>query len=322
MTQIPVKPGPADPPMDASRENPPLSGPFSANRWEAGVWIAFAALFVLAYLPTWAWMIQRWEEAESYISHGWLIPPISAWLLWRSRADLAAAAGPGASLGLLVIAAALLFHLIAGLADVSSISGLTMIPLLLGFTALRFGWKAMRAVWFPIAFLIFMVPPPEFIISGINFTLKLMAADMAAAFLNATGLPAVRTGSFMLFGNEKLAIGDVCSGLRSLLSLLSIGVLFAWMIRSRGWANVVAVLAAMVPAAIIGNGLRIGLVAYLVHWLGHEKVFTPLVASWDLHLFTGAIIFIAAFLTLFAASSLVDWLRSLRDPRTTTGGKP
>ena len=322
MTQIPVKPGPADPPMDASRENPPLPGPLSANRWEAGVWIAFAALFVLAYLPTWAWMIQRWEEAESYISHGWLIPPISAWLLWRSRADLAAAAGPGASLGLLVIAAALLFHLIAGLADVSSISGLTMIPLLLGFTALRFGWKAMRAVWFPIAFLIFMVPPPEFIISGINFTLKLMAADMAAAFLNATGLPAVRTGSFMLFGNEKLAIGDVCSGLRSLLSLLSIGVLFAWMIRSRGWANVVAVLAAMVPAAIIGNGLRIGLVAYLVHWLGHEKVFTPLVASWDLHLFTGAIIFIAAFLTLFAASSLVDWLRSLRDPRTTTGGKP
>lgn len=322
MTQIPVKPGSADPAMGASGENPPLPGPLSANRWEAGVWVAFAALFVLAYLPTWAWMIQRWDEAESYISHGWLIPPISAWLLWRSRADLAAAAGPGATGGLLLVAASLAFHLVAGLADVSSISGLTMIPLLLGFTALRFGWRAMRSVWFPIAFLAFMVPPPEFIISGINFTLKLMAADMAAAFLNATGLPAVRTGSFMLFGDEKLAIGDVCSGLRSLLSLLSIGVLFAWMIRSRGWANVLAVLAAMLPAAIIGNGLRIGLVAYLVHWLGHEKVFVPLVASWDLHLFTGAVIFIGAFLTLFAASSLVDWLRSLRGARAAAGGKP
>jgi exosortase len=278
------------------------------------VWAAFAVLLLLNYLPTLRWMVQRWDEPESYMSHGWLIPFISAWLLWRERRALALALADarGSAGGWFLIAPALLLHLVSGLADVSSISGLTLIPLLLGFVVLRFGWGAARAAWFPVVFLIFMVPPPEFVISGMNFRLKLMAADLAAVVLNSTGLPAVRSGSFMLFGNEKLAIGDVCSGLRSLLSLLSIGVLYAWLIRPKGRAHVLAVLAATVPAAIIGNGLRIGLVSYLVFWLGQAVVFKPLIGSWDLHLFTGAFIFVGALGILTAVGSLVDLAASRR----------
>jgi exosortase len=246
------------------------------------------------------------------MSHGWLVLPICAWLLWQERKRLAPAVSQGSSLGWLLIAPALLLHLVSGLADVSSISGLTMVPLLLGFIALRFGWPMVRTAWFPVVFLLFMVPPPEFIISGMNFKLKLLAADLAAMVLNSTGLPAVRAGSFMLFGDEKLAIGDVCSGLRSLLALLSVGVLYAWMIRGKGKGHVLAVLAATVPAAIIGNGLRIGLVCYLVSWLGPHKVFTPLVGSWDLHLFTGAIIFAGALGILAGVTALIDWTASLR----------
>src|SRR6185369_16115856 len=144
---------------------------------------------------------------------------------------------------------------------------------------------------------------------GINFRLKLVAADLAAGVLNATGLPAVRTGSFMLFGNEKLAIGDVCSGLRSLLALLSIGALYAWLVRGRGKAAVIAILLFTVPAAVVGNGLRIGLVAYLVNWLGQATVFKPLVGSWDLHLFTGALIFISALGVLLGVTWVVDRLQ-------------
>lgn len=303
---------PASPGLESLASGLPVPEKSAAVRLEWGAWIAFLALLILNYLPTFRWMIERWDEPESYMSHGWLILPTSAWLLWRDRARIMASAGPGAASGAFVMAASLLFHLVAGLADVSSISGLTLIPLLLGFIALRFGWGTVRAAWFPVCFLLFMVPPPEFIISGINFTLKLAAADIAAMLLNATGMPAVRTGSFMLFGSEKLAIGDVCSGLRSLLSLLTIGVLYAWLIRRKGTANVLAVLAAMLPAAIIGNGLRIGLVAYLVHWLGHDPVFTPFIGSWDLHLFTGAVIFAAALAVLAGASGMVDAIFSFR----------
>lgn len=273
----------------------------------AGAWIAFIPLLVLNYLPTLRWMVERWNEDESYVSHGWLIPPISAFLLWSSRVSLMSASGPGSRLGLLLVIPALLLHFVAGLADVSSISGLTIMPLILGFMVLVHGWPMFRAAWFPILFLAFMVPPPEFVISTMNFSLKLVAADTAEWLLNLTGVAAVRQGSFMLFGSERLAIGDVCSGLRSLLSLFALSVLYAWIIRGRGALHVFAALLTAVPAAIIGNGIRICLVCYLVMGLGNDRVFKPLVGSWDLHLLTGAVIFMGAFGTLYLVTVFLEW---------------
>jgi exosortase len=133
---------------------------------------------------------------------------------------------------------------------------------------------------------------------------------MSTAMLNLVNLPAIRQGSYMILENERLAVGDVCSGLRSLLALLSLGVLYAWMVRDRGKAHVAAVLLMAVPAAIIGNGLRIFLVSCLVLAMGQEAVFKPRIGSWDFHLFTGAVIFIAAFGCLY----LVTWALDLMLP--------
>jgi exosortase len=270
--------------------------------------LALLALVAWNYWPTLKWMEGRWDEAESYMAHGWLIPFVSVWLLWMVRKEIKDAPTSGSILGFFLVAGSLLIHLIAGLADVSSISGLTLIPVLLGLVWLRFGSPTLKIVWFPVCFLIFMVPPPEFIISTLNFTLKLKAADLATFFLDSTGLPAIRQGSFMLFGEERLAIGDVCSGLRSLLSLLSLSVLYAYLIRDKGKLHIIGILLTGIPAAIIGNGVRIFLVAYLVTWLGSKTVFKPIIASWDLHLFTGGIIFIAAFGCLYLINVVLDKL--------------
>lgn len=289
--------------------------PARAGKADLYALAAFAALATLNYLPTLKWMMDRWDEAESYMAHGWLIPFVSLWLLWQERDRLKTAPRKGSRAGFFLMAGALAVHFIAGLADVSSISGLTIVPLIMGFVWLRFGGAVLRVAWFPIAFLIFMVPPPEFIISGMNFALKLKAADLACFFLDATGLPSIRQGSFMMFGTERLAIGDVCSGLRSLLALLSLGVLYAYLVRDRGRAHVLGVLLTCVPAAIVGNGVRIFLVAYLVTWLGPKTVFKPLIGTWDLHLFTGAVIFAAAFGCLYLVTALLDRLPGAKAAR-------
>lgn len=279
---------------------------------KGAVWGLFGLLLAANYFPTLKWMVERWDEPASYMTHGWLIPPIAAFLAWQRRGELRARArgpgGPGGSgaWGFAVLAIALLLHIVAGLADVSSISGLTLVAVLFGFILLREGGPAARALWFPVLFLAFMVPPPEFVISKLNFSLKLVAADMATGLLDLFGQPAIRQGSYMIFGDQRLAVGDVCSGLRSLLALLDLGVLFAYMVRDRGRLHVAAVLAMAVPAAVVGNGLRIFLVSCLVLWLGQEAVFKPRVGSWDLHLFTGALIFIAAFGCLYLALLLAD----------------
>jgi exosortase len=275
----------------------------------AVAWAAFSLLLFANYFPTFKWMVERWDEPASYMAHGWLIPPISAFLLWQRRDELKAAPrGPGnaTAWGFPVIAVSLLLHLVAGLADVSSISGLTLIGVLLGFVLLMEGKPAARAAWFPILFLALMVPPPEFVIDKLNFSLKLMAADMATALLNLFGQPAIRQGSYLIFGDDKLAVGDVCSGLRSLLALIDLGVLYAYLVRGRGRSQVAAALAMAVPAAIVGNGVRIFLVACLVMAFGQAAVFKPRIGEWDLHLFTGAFIFIAAFGCLYLAVWTAD----------------
>ena len=278
-------------------------------------WASFGLLLLANYFPVLKWMVERWDEPGSYMSHGWLIAPISAFLLWQRRRVLAALPrGPSQAkaAGLIVMAVSLLFHLVAGMADVASLSGLTMVGVVLGFVLLCEGAPAARAAWFPILFLALMVPPPEFIIDKLNFSLKLMAADMATGMLNIAGLPAIRQGSYMVFGDEKLAVGDVCSGLRSLLALIDLGVLYAYIVRERGLARSAAVLAMAVPAALVGNGVRIFLVSCLVLAWGQATVFKPLVGTWDLHLFTGAIIFIAAFGCLYLSVWAVERLRPAR----------
>jgi len=277
-----------------------------SQAWRLVAWALFIPLFIFNDLPTWKWMIARWDEAESYMSHGWLIPAISAFLAYRLRASLPQRS-VGSAWSLLLIVLALLLHAIAGLADVSSIAGFTMIPLLFGFVWLIEGAPRARALAFPIFFLAFMVPPPEFVISGMNFRLKLVAADIACWLINLTGMPAIREGSFMLFGDGlKLAIGDVCSGLRSLLALMSLSVLYAYLIRDRGIKHIIAILLAAMPAAILGNGIRIGLVCYLVSWLGSDRVFKPIIGTYDLHLLTGSLIFIGALIVLLAVTSILD----------------
>ncbi len=272
--------------------------------------IIFTGLFVVNYWSTLGWMIARWDEEGSYSSHGWLIPFVTLYLIYSQPQKISSTLDPtlwqtAMACGLIVMA--LLFHLVAGLADVSSLSGFSMIPLLAGFMALHWGWAWLRKHFFAIGFLIFMIPPPEFIISGLNFKLKLWAADLAAGMMNATGLPAIREGSFMLFGEEKLAIGDVCSGLRSLIALLAIGVLFAWLMRYKGKSLTALLVLALIPAAVFGNGLRIGLVSYLVYGLGGKVVFKPLFFGVDLHLLTGFFIFAGALGFLYT----LTWLHGL-----------
>jgi exosortase len=298
---------PSRPAAAAGAEAPPPKAP-GLPSWE---WLVFAALLVPLYWPTLEWMVGRWNEDESYHSHGFLIPLVSAFLAWSARAEAAggsAAPAPGRKAGFWIAFSAVILHLLAGVEDVNSISGFTLIPLVFGFTVMMLGWRGSRPFWFAIAYLWFMVPLPDFVISGLNFRLKLVAADLATSLLNLAGLPAIREGSYMLFGEEKLAVGDVCSGLRSLLSLVALGVLYAWLVRARGWLHVLAVTAAIMPAAVLGNGLRIFVVSGLVYFLGTEPVFKPLFGDVDVHLLTGGIIFAGAFLTLFAVSSAMDLL--------------
>jgi len=267
-------------------------------------WLIFVGLVVFTYYPTFEWMIWRFEEANSYSSHGYLIPFISLFLIYQTLVELGPIPRAVHNSGWFFVGASLLLHLLAGTADVASLSGMSLISLLIGGLLLSYGVQGIKRFWFPILFLFFMVPLPDFMISTLNFKLKFWASDVAAWLLNFSGFPAIRDGSFMLFEGERLAIGDVCSGLRSLLSLIALGLLYTWVIRKEHLGQIGLLLISILPAAVIGNGIRIFLVTLLVASMGSEAVFKPLIGEWDLHLFTGAFIFIGAFGILWLVQQL------------------
>jgi EpsI family protein len=194
-------------------------------------------------------------------------------------------------------------HLLACLARVNFVSGLALIGILTGLVLFFWGAAALRRLWFPLAFLVFMVPLPEVTISQMNFRLKMFAADGGVQLANLLGISAIRAGNRVFLEDGKsLVIANVCNGLRTLISLLAFGAMYAYICRLRGlWR--LTLLALSIPIAVACNSLRI-VTLILVADIWDEKV----ACGWY-HDLSGFLIYPLAFAMMFGVERLILWLR-------------
>jgi len=261
--------------------------------------ISCAALLVVAYIPTLRWMVDRWMAHESYYSHGFLIPIISLYVAWQ-RKDAIKAAKIGSEIsGLWIAALGIVVHIICATLRVSFVSGFSLVFVIYGLTLFFFGKEVMRQLIFPIFFLLTMVPLPLVTISNLTVQLKLFAAQCATVILNHIGFPSVRDGSIIKMPHSFVTVEAPCSGLRSLISLITLGLLFAFAMKS-SYLKKALVLLAAVPIAIAANILRILLLA-TVNDLYGEKI-----AMGFFHDFTGFLVFVFAFVGLWAVVRILE----------------
>jgi exosortase len=202
-----------------------------------------------------------WMNNPNY-SHGFLIPPVAAWLLWRQRAVFRDAAPGGSWAGSILLVPGAMLQ-IAGLrGDVAMLQGLALILVLMGVVWQIFGGRVFVRVAFPLAFLLFMIPTFPFVINVISFRLKLMAATGAVAIAQEIGVTVQREGVNLLLPDGVLAVDNACSGLRSLIALVALGALFAYLSHGAFWRRGLLFLLAL-PIAVVANVLRIsGLCVY------------------------------------------------------------
>lgn len=153
------------------------------------------ALLLFVYAPTFGWMYDRWMVTGSYYSHGPLVPLICAFLIWQQRAKLAAMHYKGTRLGWIFLLSGLFVHLVSSLWQVYFSSGFSLLLTVAGVVLLFLGRRFLRQAWFSLAFLVFMIPLPEVLISNLSFRLKLFAASIATFAVNRMGIPAMRQGS-------------------------------------------------------------------------------------------------------------------------------
>ncbi|MDD5069626.1 MAG: exosortase/archaeosortase family protein [Candidatus Omnitrophica bacterium] len=255
-------------------------------------------LVLVLFYPTYYHLYGRFTSADSYYSHGVLVPFITLFLVWRRRKEIFNSTVKSSPMGLVVLIFGLLLYLASQQLQINFGSYLSIIFVISGLVLYLLGAEFFRKLLFPIGFLLFMMPLPRVMIIGISFKMKIMAAQLSTLVVNLMGLEAVREGSTIFFGNESLIVGDPCSGLRSLISFFALGALFIQFVDAKWFKKFILVLSTF-PVAVISNMVRLVLLVLATHVYGQEF------ALGFFHDLTGVLVFVVGFFGLYFVSKVL-----------------
>ena len=253
-------------------------------------------LLVIVYLPTLWELVKDWYQDPNY-SHGFLIPIVSGYLLWKRRDELAAIPRSRGKGGLAVVILGLALFVVANGAAEYFTLRLSFVVTLVGLVWLIFGKTLVKKTWFEWFFLLFMIPIPYVVYYALTFPMQLLASKITADVLNVVGLAAIRQGNIIHLANYSLEVAEACSGMRSLVSLLALGALFAYLTQTRLWPRLILI-ASTVPVAVAGNIVRVLITAVLVFMIGDA------VAEEPVHSLLGLLVFMVALVTL----PIIGWI--------------
>jgi len=256
-------------------------------------------LVVIAYMPTFRWMLARWEAKDTYYSHGYLVPFISAFIIWQKRKEIASLAVKPFNLGWAVFAGGLLIHALSVMFQVWFSSGFSLLLTLSGLILIALGKEAFKKLSFPLFFLVSMIPLPLALIASISFRLKIFAAQVSTWLMNRVGIPTIREGSIMRTMHATLMVEDPCSGIRSLVALISLGALAAYY-SNLSKAKKAILFFSSIPIAVGTNIIRITALS-LVSEIYGEKYATGI-----FHDTMGILVFVFAFLGLMLVQKLLE----------------
>ena len=276
-------------------------------------WLPFVGLFALLFWPTFQWMAERFDAHDSFYSHGWLVPVASAWLIWQRRDSLAGIPRRASYWGLALLVPSVLVHVAMTWWRIGFLSGFAMLGTVCGLVWTAWGWPMLWALRVPMLFLVFMVPLPGVLLIATSFKMKLWAAASAVRVLDLIGLPAEQAGSMIHLRGISVIVDDTCSGLRSLISLIALAVLWTSLMgpSAKRWHKMVVIMASM-PIAVLANMTRILVLVLL------SAIYGPQVAESFIHYGSGIVVFGIAILTLawFSRVVLQCSLPSLVPPRS------
>ena len=161
------------------------------------------------------------------------------------------------------------------------------------------GWKMLRAVAFPLVFLVLMIPLPALIYNQVTFPLQFLASRLASNSLELVGIPVLREGNVLVLPNYSLEVVEACSGIRSLMSLIALAVAYGYFVEKRLWARTTLVVL-MLPIAVASNALRVVGAGVVTYFWG------PQYAEGFFHFFQGWLIFVSSVACMLS----VHWLLS------------
>lgn len=263
--------------------------------WTSLAW--FFALLILCYAPVLWRLIDQWNTDED-MGHGFFVPVIAAYIAWQKRHELFAQELKPAYLGLAIVAFAAFQLWIGTLGAELFLARTAFIEAVIGSVLLLGGWNALRVMAFPLFLLCFMVAIPAIIYNQITGPLQEFASQVAAAALEILGVPVLREGNVLELPSQKLNVVEACSGIRSLLSLSFLSLVYGYFFDGRAWMRV-TLLILTIPIAIAANAGRVTLTGLLSET-------NPELAQGILHTAQGWVIFMIALAILVVSHQVIS----------------
>jgi len=266
-----------------------MAGP-ADSRWKFSplTWmcmIAAGAILVLPFHAGLARMVGMWATKEEY-SYGYMIPLVTAFLIWDRRDELARTPFHGSWLGVLVTIAGFGLLVVGELSTIWVIVQYAFLVALFGVALAFTGWPAFRVIWVPLFLLAFMVPLPQFALQEISTRLQLVSSELGVLLIRLAGIGVFLEGNVIDLGKYKLEVAEACSGLRYLFPLTALGFIAAYLFKGPLWKRAVIFLST-IPITVLMNSFRIGMIGVLVEYAGRSM------AEGFLHDFEGWTIFLA-----------------------------
>jgi exosortase len=259
--------------------------------------LALICVILLCYAGILFKMAQQWAFDPNY-SHGFLIPILSGYFVWRNKNAFNLSDIRPTIKGLALLVFGLLLLVIGKAGSEFFVMRVSFIVVLFGLLLFIMGTEITKKFLFPTGFLIFMIPLPYVFYNDISLPLKLLTVSFSTKFLSLIGIPFIREGNIIHLAQTSLHVIDACSGLRSIISLLAFAVLFAHLTQNITWRKFFLAFMA-IPIAVISNFFRITATAVTVHFHG------PKLAEGILHNLSGVVSFAVAFILLFVCSVIL-----------------
>lgn len=259
--------------------------------------LLLVVVLLMLYRSVLSVLVGQWYNDPDY-SHGFLVPLLSAFLVWQRRDKLAAIPRKPSLWGMFLVIASVGVLFLGSLGAELFLARISLLGVICGLIVYFGGWSLLRAMAFPVAFLLFAIPIPVIIYNQIVFPLQFIASKFATSTLELLNLfPIMREGNVLIMPNMRLEVVEACSGIRSLMSLLALAAGYGYL-AERSTPVRWFLFLAMVPLAIVSNGTRVMITALMAHYIG------PQAAEGFMHEFSGWVIFVVATALFLGLHSL------------------
>ncbi len=279
-----------------SSENPP---------WKAIAW--FGLFLVLAYFPVLIGLVKHWNTDDD-MGHAFFVPLVAAYVAWDNKKFLFSLKPNPSILGVLLMLWGIAQLYIGSLGAEFFLQRSALLISLVGVVLATGGWPLLRALFFPLSLLIFMIPIPSVIYNQITFPLQLFASSVAENVLLLMGIPVLRDGNVLELASQKLSVVEACSGIRSLLSLSFLSLVYAYFFDKRPMMRLYLLLAT-IPIAIIANAGRVTATGVL-------SEIDPKLAQGVFHEMEGWVVFVIAGILLALTHQLFSFILNWRERKS------